>query len=83
MSDFRRNRILAISGASALLLLPILVFRQQTGAMAYYLGEGYPPGQGAYIAMRPAGHIAFTLVFLQILLGQHPRRCWPRSMAPA
>lgn len=65
----RRNRILAVLAVAALLLLPLGALTRQTGTMAYYLGQGYPPGQGAYIMMRVAGHLAYSLVFLQILVG--------------
>jgi predicted ferric reductase len=65
----RRHRLIAGLAVAALLVLPLGSLTSQTGAMTYYLGEGYPPGQGAYIMMRIAGHLAFALVFLQIVLG--------------
>ncbi len=68
-SAIRRNRSLAVLVVVALLFLPLGALTHQTGTMTYYLGQGYPPGQGAYIMMRIAGHLAYTLVFLQILVG--------------
>lgn len=68
-----RRRLLAALAVLALFLLPLLTMSSQTGAMTYYLGEGYPPGQSAYIAMRIAGHLAFVLLFLQIVLGLRRR----------
>ena len=65
----RRNRVLAVLALVALLLLPLTAMTRQTGTMTYYLGQDYPPGQSAYIMMRVAGHLAYTLVFLQIVLG--------------
>jgi predicted ferric reductase len=70
----RRHRLIAALGVAALLVLPLASLTSQTGAMSYYLGEGYPPGQGAYVMMRVAGHLAFALVFLQIVLGLQHRR---------
>jgi predicted ferric reductase len=70
----RRNRLLLGLAALAVLLAPLAVIKADTGAMTYYLGAGYPPGQSAYIMMRYAGAIAFALVFLQLILGLHGRR---------
>lgn len=69
----RRHRLIAGLLVAALLVVPVVSMTTQTGAMTYYLGEGYPPGQGAYIMMRVAGHLAFALVFLQIVLGLRHR----------
>ncbi len=74
MTSSRRNRLIAGALVAALFLLPLFTLTRQTGAMTYYLGEGYPPGQSAYIMMRVAGQLAFTLVFLQIVLGLQHRR---------
>lgn len=71
--SLRRRRVLALLSILALFLRPLLTLSSQTGAMTYYLGEGYPPGQSAYIAMRLAGHLAFVLLFLQIVLGLERR----------
>lgn len=67
--EIRRNRILAALAVVVLLLVPLTAMTSQTGTMTYYLGQGYPPGQGTYIMMRIAGHLAYTLVFLQIVIG--------------
>jgi predicted ferric reductase len=70
----QRNRLLLGLGALVVLVGPLLVIKSDTGAMTYYLGAGYPPGQTAYIMMRYAGYIAFGLIFLQIILGLHHAR---------
>lgn len=70
----RRNRTIAALLALAVVLGPLWVVRQDTDAMSYYLGGGFPPGQSTYVMMRYTGHIAFALVFLQIVLGLQHRR---------
>lgn len=70
-----RGRRLVL-GASALLLLlgPLGLFAAQASPLSASLGGEFPPGQAAYLMMRPAGHLAFCLLFLQIVLGLHHRR---------
>ncbi len=69
--SFGIRRSLAFSAAGLLILLPLALFHLKSGSMTFYLGDGFPPGQAAYAMMRPAGHLAFALVFLQIILGLH------------
>ncbi len=64
----------SLGGAALLLLaLPVAIFWIKTAPLAFYFSGSYPPGQAFYIMMRPAGHLAFTLLFLQITLGLHGR----------
>lgn len=66
---YRRRRLLVASAAVVLLVAPLAVFAGEIGTPTYYLGDDFPPGQAAYIMMRPAGHLAFALVFIQLVLG--------------
>jgi predicted ferric reductase len=50
-----------------------MVYLWAAGPISYYFSDQFPPGQSAYIMMRPAGHIAFSLVFIQIALGLYGR----------
>ena len=68
-SSFATRRLLISAAAVILLVAPLAVFAIEIGSPAYYLGDAFPPGQAAYIMMRPAGQLAFTLVFFQIVLG--------------
>ena len=67
--SIKRNRIVAALAVAILLFVPLATMTSQTGAMSYYMGEGYPPGQSAYIMMRISGHLAYTLIFIQIVIG--------------
>lgn len=69
MTTIERNRLVAALAVAALLFIPFASMTSQTGAMSYYMGEDYPPGQSAYIMMRIAGHLAYTLIFIQIVIG--------------
>jgi predicted ferric reductase len=68
-SIIQRRRRLVLLGLAGLLLLPQLIFLGEVKGLGLYLGSQPPPGQGTYIMMRAAGHLAFVLVFLQVLLG--------------
>lgn len=61
-------------GACALLATPLWIFWRDVRPFPFYLGDRFPPGQAAYVMMRPAGHLVFCLVFLQIVLGLQGRR---------
>lgn len=67
------RRTLAASVAGGLVVLPLGVYLWAIGPLGYYIGSEFPAGQSAYIMMRPAGHIAFGLVFIQLVLGMHAR----------
>jgi predicted ferric reductase len=69
MNLFSTRRALAAGSALLLLAVPLLVFWRNAGPLSFYFGDGFPPGQAAYIMMRPAGHIAFVLLFFQVVLG--------------
>ncbi len=61
-----------LAGSTLLLLaLPLAVFWVKTAPLSFYFGDSFPPGQAIYIMMRPAGHLAYVLLFLQIVLGLH------------
>jgi DMSO/TMAO reductase YedYZ heme-binding membrane subunit len=65
----RAWRWLAGSAMAVLVATPIAVFLATTGAPWRFLESDVPPGQSAYIMMRPAGHLAFVMLFLQIVVG--------------
>ncbi len=67
------RRRLALAGALFLVALPLGVFWAEVGGLSHYFSAQYPPGQGAYIMMRAAGHLAFVLLFLQLVLGSNVR----------
>ena len=74
MNPYRARRGLAALAALTVLALPLAVFVRWAGPLEYYGGGEFPRGQAAYLMMRPAGHLAFGLLFLQVLLGtQHER----------
>ena len=58
-----------MAAALALVLLPQLLCARHLEAPGFYLGNHAPPGQATYVMMRPAGLLALSLLFLQILLG--------------
>ncbi len=60
-----RRACLLAGSAAALLALPLLL------SLSLDASGGAPPGQGAYLMMRPAGHLAFVLAFFQIVLSLH------------
>ena len=56
-----------------LFAVPLGVFWLEVGGIGHYFGSAYPPGQGAYIMMRAAGHVALVLLFIQVALGPNVR----------
>lgn len=69
------RRLLALSAAITILGVPLTIFWARLEASpSFYLGDGFPPGQASYVMMRPAGHLAYCLLFLQIVLGLHGKR---------
>lgn len=62
--------------------IPLAVHFAVDGPPWQYLGTHFPPGESGYAMMRPAGHLAFGLLFLQILVGGNAealaaRLAWP------
>jgi predicted ferric reductase len=71
MIPLRTRRFLVGLMAAGLLSLPVAIFLWHTRPAPFFLTDPFPPGQSIYIMMRPAGHIAFVLIFFQIVLGSN------------
>lgn len=69
----RRRRLALVASVLILLGTPLWIFARQAAPLPDAVWGDSPPGQAAYLMMRPAGHLAFCLLFLQILLGLHRR----------
>ncbi|MCI0683007.1 MAG: ferric reductase-like transmembrane domain-containing protein [Gemmataceae bacterium] len=65
------RRIVAVAGLAVLLVIPLAAFLFNVIGAARYLTPQSPPGQAAYIMMRPAGHVAFVLMFVQVVVGSN------------
>jgi DMSO/TMAO reductase YedYZ heme-binding membrane subunit len=69
MNQLTLRQTAVLGAALTLLAAPLWIFLSAARPLAYFGGTEFPPGQAAYLMMRPAGHIAFVLVFVQIVLG--------------
>lgn len=69
--SLRTRRALAASAAAALLLTPVATFVWKTDPAVYFVDREFPAGQSAYVMMRPAGLLAFVLLWIQVVLGSH------------
>ncbi|HET6203053.1 MAG TPA: ferric reductase-like transmembrane domain-containing protein [Planctomycetota bacterium] len=67
--SFAFRRAAAGGLAAVLLVSPVAAFLWRTGSPAFYLEGQFPAGQSAYVMMRPAGHLAFVLLWIQVVLG--------------
>lgn len=66
-----QRRITAVGVLILLLLLPLSAFLFNVMGLTRYFTRESPPGQPAYVMMRAAGHVAFVLMFVQLVVGSN------------
>jgi predicted ferric reductase len=69
MTSAARRRLACALILAILLAVPLAAFAYNVRGPLQYLGPNPPPGQPAYIMMRVAGHVAFVLMFAQLVVG--------------
>lgn len=72
MTPAVQRRFVCVLVLAILLAVPLIAFAANVRGPLQYLGPNPPPGQPSYIMMRVAGHVAFVLMLVQLVVGTNP-----------